>query len=155
MSNPFGDCLGACWKLLLLDFYGSLPYVNDWQDYLSSLLTLGLRTGMIIYYTGSKYCHLPSLIRFAGLLHWHTAGVNCGFVSSLQGREGGEGFGRWWSNLLRCLNGTWSGKKKSQEMLGLWEFGCLLVFENFVGVCCCHHDLSGFFVSPPMKKWHT
>lgn len=147
----------GCWKLLLLDFYGSLPEVNDWQGHLSSLLTLGFRIGMTIY--GSKYCHLPSLIRFAGLLHWHTAGVSCGFVSSLQGRQGGEGFGQWWSNLLRIRITKelfeWNmldWKKKSRESLGLWESGFLLVFEHFVGVCCCHHDLFGFFVSPPTKN---
>ena len=33
----------GCWKLLLLDFYGSLLEVNDWQGHLSSLLTLGFR----------------------------------------------------------------------------------------------------------------
>lgn len=112
------------WKLLLLDFG-------------TSLLTLGFRIGMTIY--GSKYCHLPSLIRFAGLLHWHTAGVNCGFVSSLQGRQGGEGFGQWWNNLLRIRITKelfeWNmlgWKKKSQESLGLWES---FFFPGFWAFC--------------------
>lgn len=112
--------------------------------------------------TGRVICphfsHLDSDV--AGLLHWHTSGVNCGFVSSLQGRQGGEGFGQWWSNLLRIRITKelfeWNmldwKKIKSRESLGLWESGFLLVFEHFVGVCCCHHDLFGVFVSPPTKN---
>lgn len=112
--------------------------------------------------TGRVICphfsHLDSDV--AGLLHWHTAGVNCGFVSSLQGRQGGEGFGQCWSNLLKIRITKelfeWNmlgWKKKRQESLGLWESFFLLVFEHFVGVCCCHHDLFGFFVSPPIHRW--
>ena len=132
--------LGACWKLLLLNFDGSLPEVNDWQGHLSSLSHTCIQM-LQVYFIGTPPVSTADLCRpYKG-------------VKEVRALDNGEAI-CWESESPKSsLNGTClAGKKKNQESLGLWESGFLLVFEHFVGVCCCHHDLFGFFVSPPMKN---
>lgn len=135
----------GCWKLSLLDFYGSLPEVNDWQGHLSSLLTLGFRccrsTSLAHRRCQLRICVVPT-----------RASRRWGLWTMLKQSVENQNHQR-----ALWMEHAWLEKKETRKFrslrivffAGFWAFcWCLLLPSWFIWFLCITTD-------SPMKNCHA